>query len=408
LALIRVPLLRGGKQLSLSVSKRMARVKPSPTGAVLALATRLRAEGHDIISLGTGEPDFDTPQAIKDAGIAAIESGATKYTPVDGTADLKAAIARKLQRDNNLEYEPSQILVTCGAKQALYDLCVALLGPGDEAIIPAPYWVSYPDMVKLADADPVFIETSIDDDFKVSPERLEAAINPRTRLLFLNSPCNPTGACYSASELRAFGEVLAAHPAVAVVADEIYEHIHWADEPFTSFAEACPALFDRTVTVNGVSKAYAMTGWRIGYGAGPELLINAMATVQSQSTSNASSISQAAAVVALDGDQSVIQTMVSEYRERHDFIVGALNDIPGFECRPGEGTFYALPRVTAAAKRLGLEDDVALTEHLLNSAGVAVVPGTAFGAPGYIRLSFACSMKELDEAASRIKQAVSA
>jgi aspartate aminotransferase len=408
LALIRVPLLRGGKQLSLSVSKRMARVKPSPTGAVLALATRLRAEGHDIISLGTGEPDFDTPQAIKDAGIAAIESGATKYTPVDGTADLKAAIARKLQRDNNLEYEPSQILVTCGAKQALYDLCVALLGPGDEAIIPAPYWVSYPDMVKLADADPVFIETSIDDDFKVSPERLEAAINPRTRLLFLNSPCNPTGACYSASELRAFGEVLAAHPAVAVVADEIYEHIHWADEPFTSFAEACPALFDRTVTVNGVSKAYAMTGWRIGYGAGPELLINAMATVQSQSTSNASSISQAAAVVALDGDQSVIQTMVSEYRERHDFIVGALNDIPGFECRPGEGTFYALPRVTAAAKRLGLEDDVALTEHLLNSAGVAVVPGTAFGAPGYIRLSFACSMNELDEAASRIKQAVSA
>jgi aspartate aminotransferase len=386
----------------------MARVKPSPTGAVLALATRLRAEGHDIISLGTGEPDFDTPQAIKDAGIAAIESGATKYTPVDGTADLKAAIARKLQRDNNLEYAPGQILVTSGAKQALYDLCVALLGPGDEAIIPAPYWVSYPDMVKLADADPVFIETSIDDDFKVSPERLEAAINPRTRLLFLNSPCNPTGACYSASELRAFGEVLAAHPAVAVVADEIYEHIHWADEPFTSFAEACPALFDRTVTVNGVSKAYAMTGWRIGYGAGPELLINAMATVQSQSTSNASSISQAAAVVALDGDQSVIQTMVSEYRERHDFIVGALNDIPGFECRPGEGTFYALPRVTAAAKRLGLEDDVALTEHLLNSAGVAVVPGTAFGAPGYIRLSFACSMNELDEAASRIKQAVSA
>jgi aspartate aminotransferase len=386
----------------------MARVKPSPTGAVLALATRLRAEGHDIISLGTGEPDFDTPQAIKDAGIAAIESGATKYTPVDGTADLKAAIARKLQRDNNLEYEPGQILVTSGAKQALYDLCVALLGPGDEAIIPAPYWVSYPDMVKLADADPVFIETSIDDDFKVSPERLEAAITPRTRLLFLNSPCNPTGACYSASELRAFGAVLEAHPNLVVVADEIYESIHWAEEPFVSFAEACPDLYDRTVTVNGVSKAYAMTGWRIGYGAGPEALIRAMTTVQSQSTSNASSISQAAAVAALEGDQSVVEAMVKEYRERHDFIVAALNDIPGFECRPGEGTFYALPRVTEAAERLGLADDVALTEHLLNSVGVAVVPGTAFGAPGYIRLSFACSMGELKEAVRRMKQAVSA
>jgi aspartate aminotransferase len=386
----------------------MARVKPSPTGAVLALATKLRAEGRDIISLGTGEPDFDTPQAIKNAGIAAIDSGATKYTPVDGTADLKAAIARKLQRNNNLEYGPGQILVTSGAKQALYDLCVALLGPGDEAIIPAPYWVSYPDMVKLADADPVFIETSIDDDFKVTPEQLEAAITPRTRLLILNSPCNPTGACYSARELRGFGEVLAARPDVVVVADEIYESIHWADEPFTSFAEACPALYDRTVTVNGVSKAYAMTGWRIGYGAGPEELIKSMATVQSQSTSNASSISQAAACAALDGDQSVVTAMVKEYRERHDYVVAALNDIPGFQCRPGEGTFYALPRVTGAVERLGLEDDVALTGHLLNSVGVAVVPGTAFGAPGYIRLSFACSMSELEEAVRRIKQAVSA
>ncbi len=386
----------------------MARVKPSPTGAVLALATKLRAEGRNIISLGTGEPDFDTPQAIKDAGIAAIESGATKYTPIDGTAKLKAAIARKLKRDNDLDYGPGQILVTSGAKQALYDLCVALLGPGDEAVIPAPYWVSYPDMVKLADADPVFIETSIDDDFKVSPERLAAAITARTRLLFLNSPCNPTGACYSAQELRGFGEVLEAHPDVVVVADEIYECIHWADEPFTSFAEACPELYDRTVTVNGVSKAYAMTGWRIGYGAGPEALIKSMGTVQSQSTSNACSISQAAALAALDGDQSVVTAMVKEYRERHDFVVAALNAIPGFECRPGEGTFYALPRVTSAVRRLGLEDDVALTEHLLSSVGVAVVPGAAFGAPGYIRLSFACSMAELEDAIGRIKQAVSA
>ena len=394
--------------MSLSVSKRMARVKPSPTGAVLALATKLRAEGRDIISLGTGEPDFDTPQAIKDAGIAAIESGATKYTPIDGTAALKGAVARKLQRDNNLEYAPNQILVTSGAKQALYNLCVALLGPGDEAIIPAPYWVSYPDMVKLADADPVFIETSIDDDFKVTPDRLAAAITPRTRLLILNSPSNPTGACYSALELQGFSEVLEAHPGVVVVADEIYECIHWADEPFISFADACPALYERTVTVNGVSKAYAMTGWRIGYAAGPEDLIGLMTTVQSQSTSNASSISQAAAEVALDGDQSVVTAMVREYRERHDFVVAALNDIPGFECRPGEGTFYALPRVTGALESLKLADDVALTEHLLSSGGVAVVPGTAFGAPGYIRLSFACSMTELEEAVARIKQAVSA
>ncbi len=386
----------------------MARVKPSPTGAVLALATRLRAEGRDIISLGTGEPDFDTPQAIKDAGIAAIESGATKYTPIDGTADLKAAIARKLQRDNRLDYSPGQILVTSGAKQALYDLCVALLGPGDEAIIPAPYWVSYPDMVKLADADPVFIDTSIDDDFKVAPERLAEAITPRTRLLILNSPCNPTGACYSAQELRGFGEVLAAHPNVVVVSDEIYECIHWADDPFASFAEACPELYERTVTVNGVSKAYAMTGWRIGYAAGPEALIKSMGTVQSQSTSNACSISQAAACAALDGDQSVVAAMVDEYRQRHDYVVAALNDIPGFECRPGEGTFYALPRVTAAIDRLGLADDVALTEHLLDAGGVAVVPGTAFGAPGYIRLSFACSMDELEDAVSHIERAVSA
>ena len=386
----------------------MARVKPSPTGAVLALATRLRAEGRDIISLGTGEPDFDTPRHIRDAGIKAIEAGMTRYTPIEGTAELKAAIQRKLQRDNGLAYEPEQILVTSGAKQALYNLCIALLGPGDEAIIPAPYWVSYPDMVKLADADPVFVETTIDDDFKMSPEQLDAAITPQTRLLILNSPSNPTGACYSASELRVFGEVLSGHPRVVVVTDEIYEAIHWADEPFTSFAAACPALYDRTVTVNGVSKAYAMTGWRIGYAAGPQALISPMSAVQSQSTSSACSISQAAAVAALDGDQAAVKAMVEQYRERHDFIVAALNDIRGFQCRPGEGTFYALPRVTEAVDSLGLADDVALTEQLLSSVGVAAVPGAAFGAPGYIRLSFACSMTELEEAVRRIKQAVSA
>jgi aspartate aminotransferase len=386
----------------------MARVKPSPTGAVLALATRLQAEGRDIISLGTGEPDFDTPQAIKEAAISAIEAGATKYTPIDGTAELKASIQRKLQQDNELHYEPGQILVTSGAKQALFNLCLASLGPGDEAIIPAPYWVSYPDMVKLADANPVFIETGIDEDFKVSPRQLEDALSDRTRLLILNSPSNPTGACYSESELQAFEGILQRYPDVVIAADEIYEPIHWAREPFASFAQACASLYDRTVTVNGVSKAYAMTGWRIGYAAGPEALIKAMGTIQSQSTSNACSVSQEAARAALDGDQSVVTDMVVQYRRRHDYLVGALNDIAGFECRPGEGTFYAFPRVTGALERMQLADDVELTERLINEGEVAVVPGTAFGAPGYIRLSFACSMATLEEAVARIKRVVSA
>jgi len=394
--------------VSLSVSKRMARVKPSPTSAVLALATRLKAEGRDIISLGTGEPDFDTPQPIKDAAVAAIAAGETKYTPIDGTAELKAAIGRKLQRDNELHYDPDQILVTSGAKQALFNLSLALLGPGDETVIPAPYWVSYPDMVKLADADPVFIETGIDDDFKVTPLQLEEALNERTRLLILNNPSNPTGTCYSIAELQAFETVLQRYPEVVIAADEIYEPIHWAEAPFGSFAQACPALYDRTVTINGVSKAYAMTGWRVGYAAGSKDLINAMGTVQSQSTSNACSVSQAAAMAALDGDQAVVADMAAEYRKRHDFLVAALNEIPGFECRRGEGTFYAFPRVTGALEAMGLADDVALTERLINDGDVAVVPGSAFGAPGYIRLSFACSMATLEEAVARIKRVVTA
>ena len=283
----------------------MARVKPSPTGAVFALATELRAAGRDIISLGTGEPDFDTPQAIKDAAVAAIAAGATKYTPIDGTADLKAAIQRKFERDNDLQYESAQIVVSSGAKQCLFNLCMGLLGPGDEAIIPAPYWVSYPDMVLLAEAEPVIIETGIDDDFKMTPAQLDASISANSRLLFLNSPSNPTGASYSKAELQALGEVLEAHPQIVIVADDIYEPIHWADEPFVSFASACPSLMDRTVTVNGVSKTYAMTGWRIGYAGGPLDLIKAMKTVQSQSTSNPCSVSQAAAMAALDGDQSI-------------------------------------------------------------------------------------------------------
>ena len=386
----------------------MARVKPSPTGAVLALATELAAAGRDIISLGTGEPDFDTPQPIKDAAIAAIEAGETKYTPIDGTAGLKAAIQRKLSRDNGLDYEPAQIVVTSGAKQALFNLALGLLGPGDEAIIPSPYWVSYPDMVLLAEAEPVIVAAGIEADFKITPQQLADAITERSRLLILNSPSNPTGACYTRAELRALGEVLEGHPDLVIAADDIYEPIHWADEPFVSFAAACPTLAARTVTVNGVSKAYAMTGWRIGYAAGPQELINAMKTIQSQSTSNPCSISQAAAEAALDGDQAVVAAMAAEYRQRHDYLVQALNDIEGFECRPGEGTFYAFPHVTGAIERLGLDDDAALTEMLINEANVAVVPGSAFGAKGYLRLSFACSMATLQEAVARIKQAVSA
>lgn len=386
----------------------MADVKPSPTGAVLALAAELRAAGRDLISLGAGEPDFETPSHIRAAAIAAINGGETKYTPIDGTAELKAAIRRKFARDNQLDYAAAQIVVTCGAKQALFNLCLALLGPGDEAIVPAPYWVSYPDMVRLAGAEPVFVSAGIEQGFKITPEQLAGALTARTRLLILNSPSNPTGASYSKAELESLGAVVERHPNVVLLSDDIYEHIHWADEPFTSFATACPGLADRVVTTNGVSKAYAMTGWRIGFAAGPQELISAMTTVQSQSTSNPCSISQAAAVAALDGDQACVAEMAAAYRQRHDLVVAALNEIPGFACRPGEGTFYAFPRVADALDARGLGDDVGFAEFLLNEADVACVPGSAFGAPGYIRLSFACSIPDLEEALARIARAVTA
>jgi len=384
----------------------MAAVKPSPTGAVLALAAELRAAGRDLISLGTGEPDFDTPQHIKEAAIAAINSGQTKYTPIDGTAELKAAIRDKFARENQLHYETAQIIVSSGAKQALFNLCVALLNRGDEAIIPAPYWVSYPDMVRLAEAEPIFVETGIEQDFKMTPAQLENAITGKTRLLILNSPSNPTGASYKKAEFQALGAVLEKHPGIVVLSDDIYEHIHWADEPFVSFASACPALKDRTVTTNGVSKAYAMTGWRIGYAAGPQELITAMKTIQSQSTSNPCSVSQAAAVEALNGDQSCVAMMTAAYRERHDYVVDALNGIKGFECRRGEGTFYAFPKVSDLMDAKGLGTDVDLVEYLLNKADIACVPGSAFGAPGYLRFSFACSLESLQESIRRIKRAI--
>jgi aspartate aminotransferase len=390
--------------VSFNVSRRAQRVKPSPTLAVTALANRLKAEGKDIIGLGAGEPDFDTPLHIADAGVEAIRSGITRYTAVDGTAELKDAIIAKFKRDNALTYERSQILVSSGAKQTCFNVCAALLDPGDECVIPAPYWVSYPDMVLLADGVPVSVYGGADQGYKITSAQLEAAITPRTKMLFLNSPSNPTGAAYTRAELQGLGAVLERHPQVVIASDEMYEHIYWAPEPFFSFAQANPHLYDRTVTINGVSKAYAMTGWRIGYCGGPKELVAAMSTIQGQSTSNASSISQRAATIGLNGDQTCVATMNTAFKQRHDFVVAGLNAIPGISCRPGAGTFYAFADVSGAMRALGLKDDNAFAEYLLVEGGVAVVPGSGFGAPGHMRISFACSMEMLEDALRRIER----
>ena len=392
--------------MSVSVSDRMSRVMPSATSAVLGLAKELREAGRDIISLGAGEPDFDTPDHIKQAAIEAINAGMTKYTAIDGTSQLKSAISRKFERDNSLAYRADQILVSCGAKHTLFNACMALLSPGDEAIIPTPSWVSYPDMVRVADGVPVTVAADLQSAFKITPEQLSAAITKRSRLMFLNSPSNPTGSCYTRQELEALGEVLRRHPDIVVLADDIYEHIHWAEDPFCSLLTACPDLTDQVVTINGVSKCYAMTGWRIGYAGGPAHIIKAMKTIQSQVTSNPCSISQVAAIAALDGDQSCVGEMTRAYEERSHFIVRALNDISGFECRLGEGAFYAFPRVTEAMARRGFQTDGELVEYLVNEADVVTVPGSPFAAPGYIRISFACSLAELQDAAERIRKAL--
>ncbi len=393
--------------MSNHLSKRVQKVKPSPTLAVTARAAKLKAEGKDIIGLGAGEPDFDTPIHIADAGVDAIRSGLTRYTAVDGTAELKDAIIAKFKRDNELTYERNQILVSSGAKQTCFNLCAALLDPGDECVIPAPYWVSYPDMVMLADGTPVCVYGGADQGYKITPAQLADAITPRTKLVFLNSPSNPTGAAYTRAELQAIGAVLDKHPNVYVAADEMYEHIYWAPEPFTSFAQANPQLYDRTITINGVSKAYAMTGWRIGYCGGPKTIVAAMSTIQGQSTSNASSISQRAATVGLNGDQACVLEMNKAFKARHDFVVAGLNAIPGISCQAGAGTFYAFADVTGAMHALGIKDDNAFAEYLLVEAGVAVVPGSGFGAPGHMRISFACSMKTLEDALARIARVLS-
>jgi aspartate aminotransferase len=397
-----------GKTLDIKLAARVQNVKPSPTLAITARAGALKAEGKDIIGLGAGDPDFDTPEHIKQAAIAAIENGFTKYTPVDGTADLKQAIIAKFSRDNGLEYQANQILVSVGGKQSFYNLSQAYLNAGDEVIIPAPYWVSYPDMVLLADGVPVIVEGDQAADFKITPEQLEAAITDKTRLFVINSPSNPTGMAYSKAELAALGDVLRKYPDILIATDDMYEHIYWADEAFCNIVMACPDLYERTIVLNGVSKAYSMTGWRIGYAAGPVNLIAAMKKIQSQSTSNPSSISQVAATEALNGDQDCIQSMLVEFKKRHDMVVAELNKMDGIDCITTDGTFYVYPNIAPAiAKMDGIDDDLAFAEALLVDKGVAVVPGTAFGLAGHMRLSIATSEENLRNALIRIAEFLS-
>ncbi len=393
--------------MAIRIANRTTNIKPSPTLAITARAAELRARGHDVIALGAGEPDFDTPAHIKDAAIRAINSGKTKYTAVGGLPELKQAIINKFQRENALTYGAEQILVSCGAKHSIYNLMQGLLNPEDEVLIPAPYWVSYPDMARLAGATPVIINTGIDSRFKASKEQLRAAITDKTRLFIINSPANPTGVSYSREELTELASVLVAHPRIIILTDDIYEHILWGEERFQNIVNVCPELHDRTVVVNGLSKAYSMTGWRIGYLGGPPSLVAAMQKIQSQSTSNPASISQHAAIAALQGPRTYIEQSTAIFKERHDFVHASLNNIAGVACIPADGTFYSFPHMQGVIDRLdGVADDVELGEYLLERAGVALVPGSAFGAAGYMRLSYATSMENLQMAIDRLKKAL--
>lgn len=390
--------------MDIQLANRVQRIKPSPTLAVTARAAELKAAGYDIVGLGAGEPDFDTPEHIKAAAISAIQEGQTKYTAVDGMPELKRAIQAKFQRENNLDYDLKQILVSVGAKHSLYNAMAAVLDSGDEIIVPAPYWVSYTDMALLCDATPVIIAAGQEQGFKITPAQLEAAITPKSKLFVLNSPSNPTGVAYTREELQALGEVLKRHPQILIITDDIYEHILWTPEPFVNIVNACPELKDRTIVVNGVSKAYAMTGWRIGYAAGPQSVIAAMSKIQGQNTSNATTVAQVAATAALNGDQGVIAPMLKAFKERHDYVVGRLNGMKGISCLQAQGTFYAFPNVEQALRNLGLENVLALADYLIKE-GVAVVPGSAFGLEGYIRISYATSMANLEKAMDRLEQA---
>jgi aspartate aminotransferase len=392
------------------LADRLARVKPSPTMAITALATELAAAGRDIITLSQGEPDFDTPVNIREAAIAAINRGETRYTVFDGRYDLKQAIAAKFKRENGLDYEPGQVSVSSGGKQVLYNALVATLSAGDEVVIPAPYWVSYPEMVMLADGTPVPVACSQNNGFKMRPEDLDAAITPKTKWLILNSPSNPSGAAYTEADLRGVAEVLLAHPHVWVMTDDMYEHLVYDDFVYKTIAQVEPRLYERTLTVNGVSKAYCMTGWRIGYGAGPKHLIKAMGAIQSNSTANPCSISQAAAIEALNGPQDFIAPNNAVFKQRRDIIVDWLNKIPGLHCPRPEGAFYVYP---SCAGLLGkktpagdiIKTDADFAKYLLEAEGVAVVHGEAFGLAPHFRISYACSTEMLQDACRRIERA---
>ena len=391
------------------LSDTLTRVKPSPTIAVTTLAAELRAQGRDVIGLGAGEPDFDTPENIRAAGIRAIEAGKTRYTAVDGIPELKRAICDKFARENGLDYAPAEITVGTGGKQVLYNALVATLNPGDEVVIPAPYWVSYPDMVLLAGGTPVPVEAGMETGFKLTPEALDAAITPRTKWLIFNSPSNPTGAGYTAEELRGLTDVLLRHPDVWILSDDMYEHLVFDGFRFATPAGVEPRLRDRTLTVNGVSKAYAMTGWRIGYAGGPKPLIDAMRKIQSQSTSNPCTISQWAAVEALSGPQDVLEPNRALFQRRRDLVVDGLNACPGIECPIPEGAFYVYPSIAGCIGRTSaggtaITDDAAFATALLEEEGVAVVFGAAFGLSPHFRVSYATSDDQLTEACARIRR----
>jgi aspartate aminotransferase len=395
------------------LSAALNRIQPSATLAMTQRVAELKRQGVEVIGLSAGEPDFDTPDFVKDAAIAAIRAGQTKYTNVDGTPELKAAIQAKFSRENGLDYQPNEIIVGVGGKHVLFNAIVATCEAGDEVVIPTPYWVSYPDMVAFAGATPVFVPAIADQAYKITPEQLDAAITPRTRWVILNSPSNPSGAAYSADELKALGAVLRRHEHVMLLTDDMYEHIFYADFPFTTMAQLCPDLKDRILTENGCSKAYAMTGWRIGYAGGPAWLIKAMAKLQSQSTSNPCSIAQAAAVAALNGPQDFLAERQAAFRERRDLVVAMLNDAPGLDCPTPEGAFYVYPdargcigRTTPDGKRIETDDD--LIGYFLDSARVAAVSGTAFGLAPAFRISYATSESVLKEACTRIQEACKA
>ena len=397
---------------NITLSDCVNRINESPTLAITAKAAKLKSEGKDVIALAAGEPDFDTPDFIKEAAIQAIKDGLTKYTPVSGLPSLKKAVIQKFKRDNNLNYEMSEVIIGVGGKQCIFNFFLALLNTGDEVIIPTPYWVSYTDIVELTGASPVLVHCGIEQSFKMTPKQLEESITKNTKIVVLNSPSNPTGSVYSESELKELSNILLKHPDLYILTDDIYEHIRLDEQPFNNIVMVEPKLKNRCIVINGVSKAYSMTGWRIGFAAGPEKIISAMGILQSQSTSNPTSISQAAAEAAILGDQLCIRPMLNAFIERHTFVVNALNNIDGIDCIKAQGAFYSFPCAKKAIEslykkgKLKNNDDIAFSEYLLDTKGVAVVPGSAFGAESYFRISFATSMDNLKEALLRIKEAV--